>query len=228
MSRRAFPHLPRIGVEGPREEALRGNPRPTRGASSRPAFLGRLLPRVNRRGGRFDRRMNKAGRPRGIRSCGESPSRTSCPRGRLFASGAGQSSRWRRSGSLTIGALRPFQVAAVDRAAAVVDHQPARSVLDAEPRLVRLRNRDGRPAIRAPHHSHNPNPRAADPQERGWLPSTQPRGPSREDTAAPTPVRLYSTGVTRTMGSRQWRGASGMSPSGAANSTSWAPHTMQR
>ena len=36
----------------------------------------------------------------------------------------------------------------------------------------------------------------------------------------------HSTGVTSSIGSRQWRGAAGTSPSGAAYSTSWAPHTM--
>jgi hypothetical protein len=139
----------------------------------------RPLPCPNRRSGRFDPRMKKAGRSRSVRSCGESPSETSCLLGASLRVG-------RRSGSLTIGALRAFQVATVDRAAAVVDHQPARSVLDAKPRFVRLGNHDRRPTVGAPHHSHAPNPRAADPEERGWLHLTRPRSHPRRRPCGPT------------------------------------------
>jgi hypothetical protein len=49
-----------------------------------------------------------------------------------------------------------------------------------------------------------------------------------ERPTPPAAADCYSTGVTSTIGSRQWRGASGMSPSGAEYSTSCAPQTMHR
>ncbi|MDQ1386046.1 MAG: hypothetical protein QOG65_3425 [Actinomycetota bacterium] len=56
----------------------------------------------------------------------------------------------------------------------------------------------------------------------------RPAPPRESHLGHPRADDGYSTGVTSTMGSRQWRGASGTSPSGAEYSTSCAPQTMHR